>query len=162
VTDETQEARPFIVSPRAVRPFSLDGDEGKYRSRNLIGPHGANSKNLLVNHFTVLVGNGMSSHVHPRNDELYYILAGEGVVELGGHAGLFEFSSQEVGKDDAIFIPAGTFHRIENTGDLELILLTIWPHLPYPGDNPIYDGRLAAWGSSFELCPGNDAHVESK
>ena len=143
------DARPFVISPDGVRAFSLPGDEATYESRVLVGPDGAGSQDLLVNHFTLRAGHDMSSHVHPDNDELYYVLRGAGVIELGGCGGKFEQARYEVGPNAAIFIPAGTFHRMENGGSADLEMLTIWPRLPKPGSNPIYDGRIETWGCSF-------------
>lgn len=145
-----------MVSASAVRPFALPGDENTYESRCLIGPDGACSRDLLVNHFTVRRGVAMVSHVHPDNDELYYVLTGVGYVDLGGHGGLFDDTRHAVEPNSAVFIPAGTFHRVVNEGDTDLTMLTIWPRLPAVGSNPIYDARLEKWGSSFELCSSPD------
>jgi mannose-6-phosphate isomerase-like protein (cupin superfamily) len=145
----SQSPRPFLVRPEEVVPFCLPGHETVYQSRALIAPDGAGSKDLLVNHFTVKVGQGMTKHVHPVNDELYYVLAGNGYVELGGAPGLFDEVRYPVEPDSAVFIPAGTYHRLQNEGGQDLVLLTIWPRQPEPGSNPIYDARLENWGCTF-------------
>ena len=142
-------AIPFLIRPEQVAPFSLTGDEPIYESRGLIERDGAGSQDLLVNHFTLHPGQGMAPHVHPENDELYYILTGHGFVEVGGWGGKFDQTRYDVAIDSAVFIPAGTYHRLQNEAADELRLLTVWPRLPKAGSNPVYDGRIAAWGCSF-------------
>jgi quercetin dioxygenase-like cupin family protein len=144
-----REPRPFLVRAEEVMPFCLEGHDAVYESRALIEPEGAGSKDLLVNHFTLRAGQEMARHVHPDNDELYYMLEGVGFVDVGGGGGKFEEVRYPVSPGSAVFIPAGTYHRLVNDTERDVVLLTIWPHLPKPGSNPIYDGRIARWGSSF-------------
>jgi mannose-6-phosphate isomerase-like protein (cupin superfamily) len=159
MNSDSIDPRPFVIQAEDVRPFSLPGDDITYASRAVIAPQGANSKDLLVNHFTLKPKRGMAGHIHPDNDELYYILSGEGFVELGGSGGPFEKSEHPVSRDTAVFIPAGTFHLVRNESDSELVLLTIWPRLPTAGANPIFDGRIASWGTSFQLCSDENEKV---
>lgn len=55
-------------------------------------------------------------HYHPLSEEIYYILAGEARMFL-------EDEMRPVGPGDAIAIPPGQVHSIENTGPTELIFL---------------------------------------
>ena len=58
--------------------------------------------------------------------------------------------SYEVGPDTAIFIPAGTLHKITNTGTVDLEFLTLWPITPAEeGVNGVYDERQREWGTNF-------------
>lgn len=154
---ETHEEKPFLVRAEEVLPYWLPGHEAIYESRAFIAPHGAGSRHLLVNHFTLHAGQRMERHVHPDNDELYYILVGEGFVDVGGSGGRFEEARFAVSPGSAVFIPSGTYHRLVNETERSLQLLTIWPRLPEPGSNPIYDSRLAAWGCSFRYASGSPA-----
>jgi mannose-6-phosphate isomerase-like protein (cupin superfamily) len=52
--------------------------------------------------------------------ELYFILDGEGIVEIDGQA-------QPVGADAVVFVPAMAAHRLVNTGDAALRLLYAFP-----------------------------------
>jgi mannose-6-phosphate isomerase-like protein (cupin superfamily) len=54
-------------------------------------------------------GRGTTPHRHLKTEEIYYILDGEGLMQLGDQ-------TREVGPGDAIAIPPGTVHRITNTG----------------------------------------------
>ncbi len=55
-------------------------------------------------------------HYHPRTEEIYYILSGQGLMRVGD-------DRQTVGPGDAIAIPPGAPHQITNTGSIELKFL---------------------------------------
>jgi mannose-6-phosphate isomerase-like protein (cupin superfamily) len=55
-------------------------------------------------------------HYHPRAEEIYYILAGRGLMRLDQEA-------IPVGRGDAIAIPPGLAHQITNTGGTTLTFL---------------------------------------
>ncbi len=62
------------------------------------------------------VGAATTPHYHPQTEEIYYILVGAGRMRL-------ENDVREVGPGDAIAIPAGMTHQIENIGGEELKFL---------------------------------------
>jgi len=71
-------------------------------------------------------------HLHTRTDEVYFFLAGEGVMTLDGaehpvHAGV------------AVLTPLGSRHGLDNTGDVNLEWLTI------EVTHPETIARLPAW-----------------
>jgi mannose-6-phosphate isomerase-like protein (cupin superfamily) len=138
-----------IVQAQDVMGFSPAATEGAYISRLLIDLEGVGSSRLQVNHATLRPGKAPGqgeAHPYPY-DEAYYILRGQGLMEF------FEAGNREayeVGPDTAIFIPAGTGHRITNTGDDDLVFLTLWPQRPQEeGVNPVFDERKRVWGKSF-------------
>ena len=52
---------------------------------------------------------------------------------------------------DIVFIPAGTYHGLDNSqGKEDVELLTIWSGVPEPGINEAYDMRLKEWGKSYK------------
>ena len=55
-------------------------------------------------------------HYHPRTEEIYYILSGRGQMRIGGE-------QRDVRPGEAIAIPPGAVHTIENTGATALIFL---------------------------------------
>jgi len=61
---------------------------------------------------------GMSTtpHYHPKTEEIYYILRGEGRMQI-------DQQSRQVGPGDAIAIPPGSAHQITSTGTEELVFL---------------------------------------
>mgnify|MGYP001065141666 FL=1 len=54
-------------------------------------------------------GAATTAHRHLKTEEIYYILEGQGLMELEGETRL-------VGPGDAIAIPPGSRHQITNTG----------------------------------------------
>jgi oxalate decarboxylase/phosphoglucose isomerase-like protein (cupin superfamily) len=146
--------RAFVVQADNVMPFSPEGREHAYRSQVIIGPDGAKSQNIYLTRFTVLAGQAMSGHAHTpgMGDEVYYILRGHARLFIAPEIGSSEREEHEIGPETAIFIPAGTFHRLDNTqGTEDLVLLTLWNHPPVPGSNGIHDARIKAWGTTFRL-----------
>jgi mannose-6-phosphate isomerase-like protein (cupin superfamily) len=61
-------------------------------------------------------GQQTTPHYHARTEEIYYIVAGRGRMQIGEEV-------QLVGPGDAIAIPPGAIHTIENVGDDTLRLL---------------------------------------
>ena len=57
-----------------------------------------------------------AAHYHPRAEEIYYILAGRGQMTIDGEM-------SQVGPGDAIAIPPGAIHTIQNTGQEMLTFL---------------------------------------
>lgn len=67
-------------------------------------------------------GASFGAHIHSRNEEIYFIIAGVGVVRL-------DDETYEVGPGDLILTPLDGLHALENTGvgDLELICAEATP-----------------------------------
>ena len=64
------------------------------------------------------VGAKVTSHFHKETEEIYYILSGRGLMTVGDEV-------REVASGDAIFIPTGQRHTLENNGDAPLTLLLV-------------------------------------
>ncbi len=64
----------------------------------------------------VAPGEATALHRHRQSEELYHILAGRGLMQLGDER-------FEVAAGDTVCIPAGVVHCIANVGDTELRLL---------------------------------------
>jgi mannose-6-phosphate isomerase-like protein (cupin superfamily) len=104
-----------------------------------------------MNHGTVKAGRSLKGGCHPAGcNEGYYALRGRALLTLGGDpetgAG---GTTYEIGPDTAIYIPGGTFHKLDNPYDEDFELLTMWPQIPPPGANGVYDQRRKAWGTDF-------------
>lgn len=70
--------------------------------------------------------------VHPDNDQFLRLEEGQGIVMMGACRERLNFQ-RPVCQDDAIFVPAGTWHNVVNTGRTPLKLYTIYapPHHPH-------------------------------
>lgn len=61
-------------------------------------------------------GGASTPHHHPRTEEIYYILEGQGSMQIGDEI-------RAVGPGDAIAIPPEAPHQIRNTGSVVLKFL---------------------------------------
>ncbi|HET9533359.1 MAG TPA: cupin domain-containing protein [Blastocatellia bacterium] len=63
-------------------------------------------------------GKSVTPHLHRQLEEVYYILSGYGRMTVGDE-------QRDVGPGDAIYIPRGNRHTLENTGDEPIRLLLV-------------------------------------
>ena len=139
-------ANRYVINAKKVMGFSPTGNENNYISRLLIDDQSVGSRNLVMNHFTLLPGKSTSPGSHPSPfEEVYYILRGKGLLTLGGEKGV----QYEVTADTAAYIPCDTVHELKNIGEEPLVMLTMMPFLPTPGANGLYDERKKQWGTSY-------------
>jgi mannose-6-phosphate isomerase len=82
-----------------------------------------------VKRIVVKPGRRLSYQRHAQRSEHWFVVAGAGRVILDG-------VEHEVGSGDAADIPAGTAHRIENPGPVELVFIEI-QHGAYFGEDDI-------------------------
>lgn len=80
------------------------------------GKKGYGINNQSLAEATVPIGISTILHKHHQTEELYFILAGQGLMTLAG-------KQFDVGVGDTICIPPGTPHCIKNTGLDELKIL---------------------------------------
>ncbi|MFQ5904879.1 MAG: cupin domain-containing protein [Candidatus Binatia bacterium] len=103
----------MVRKGRDVEPFvTLNGST----IREIIHPSNTPSVGQRLAEARLAPRCATAKHVHKRSEEIYYILSGKGRMHLGGEDSM-------VGENDAIYIPSGTEHFIENTGDIDLIFL---------------------------------------
>ena len=67
---------------------------------------------------TLPPGAAVTRHFHRETEEVYYVLAGAGVMTVGG-------SVREVAAGDAVYIPRGAEHTLENTGAAPMTILLV-------------------------------------
>ena len=67
------------------------------------------TKRLNVTHVRIHPGETVPAHTHHDEDQVYYVAAGSGFVELDG-------TRTDVAAGSAVLIPLGTEHLITNTG----------------------------------------------
>lgn len=67
---------------------------------------------------TLPPGCAVTPHRHRQIEEIYYIVSGRGLMTVGEE-------TREVGAGDAVYIPRGHRHTLDNTGDdpIKLILV---------------------------------------
>ncbi|MGO9198187.1 MAG: phosphomannose isomerase type II C-terminal cupin domain [Acidimicrobiales bacterium] len=82
-----------------------------------------------VKRIVVQPGHRLSYQLHSRRAEHWFVVAGEGAVTLDG-----EVVAVTAGR--AVDVPIGTPHRIENTGECELVFIEV-QHGEYFGEDDI-------------------------
>ena len=102
-----------IVNRKNSVPFvTKDGSE----IRSILDRTNSSAVHQSLAEATLPPGARTQPHVHPRTEEIYYILRGAGRMALGAEA-------REVGPGDGILIPPGTRHTIQNIGQEPLTFL---------------------------------------
>ena len=102
-----------IVNRNQVKPFiTKDASE----IREILAPRNSSIRNQSLAEAKIAPGQITEEHYHPNSEEIYYILWGRGRMWL-------ENDSRDVKAGDGIAIPPGKRHKIENTGDVPLVLL---------------------------------------
>ncbi len=84
--------------------------------RELLAHRNSSIRQQSLAEARVQPGQKTTPHYHPRTEEIYYLLEGAGRMRIGD-----EF--RDVGPGDAIAIPPGAVHTIENTGAVTLKFL---------------------------------------
>lgn len=112
---------PFVVD---INKATLHNDT--YRTSLWTGKH------LQLTLMSILPGEDIGLEMHPNVDQFLRIEEGQGVVLFGDNKDRLTFQ-QPIFKDSAIFIPAGTWHNVVNTGNKSLKLYSIYapPNHPY-------------------------------
>ncbi len=88
-------------------------------SKLLVHPETTGSRQLDYRISTYAPGAGVELHAHRVQEQVYHVLDGEGLMEVGE-------VTRVVRRHDVIQLPAGVPHRILNTGlgDLTFIVVT--------------------------------------
>lgn len=112
---------PFVVN---IEEASKQNET--FRTALWTGSH------LQVTVMSIGVGEDIGLEIHPHTDQFLRIEDGMGIVQMGKTKHLLDFR-RRVGNDDAIMIPAGTWHNVTNTGNRPLKLYSIYapPHHPF-------------------------------
>ena len=82
-----------------------------------------------VKTLTVQPGQRLSYQKHSRRSEHWFVVGGTGVVTLDG-------KTIEVRRGDAVDVPVGVAHRIDNTGQVPLVFVEV-QHGDYFGEDDI-------------------------
>jgi mannose-6-phosphate isomerase-like protein (cupin superfamily) len=77
--------------------------------RELLAYRNSCIRNQTLAEARLAPGAGTTPHHHVKTEEIYYVLAGRGLMRVGEE-------SREIGPGDAVAIPPGTLHQISNIG----------------------------------------------
>ena len=76
-------------------------------------------------------GQSTRRHYHARSEEIYFVTKGSGELEVDGE-------SRTVRPGDAILIPPGVWHTVENDGTSELLILCMCSP-PYSHEDTLFE-----------------------
>lgn len=112
------------------RPYVVNIEEATKQNRNFrtalwTGNH------LQVTLMSIGVGEDIGLEIHRDVDQFLRIEEGQGVVQMGRRRDRLDFR-QRVRDDDAIMVPAGTWHNVINTGNRPLKLYSIYAPPEHP------------------------------
>ncbi|MFJ3204370.1 cupin domain-containing protein [Streptomyces sp. NPDC086989] len=82
-------------------------------------------KYLQLTLMSIPVGEDIGLEAHPETDQFLRLDAGRGRVQMGSAKDRLDFD-QEVEDGWAVFVPAGTWHNITNTGDEPMQLYAVY------------------------------------
>ncbi len=109
-----------VVPLEDVPPIELPG--GSWSRVMLTGERVASSSALGFSSFAAGSSTAMLSHA---TEELAYVITGQGELRLDEEAVPYRAGS-------ALFIPAGVWHAVANTGDEPVTMVFAFPHPDYP------------------------------
>jgi mannose-6-phosphate isomerase-like protein (cupin superfamily) len=112
-----------VANERNCRVINLPGRDWFY----LLGPQNSGSKNLAFGLATFPPDSNAPPHVHDTQEEIIFILSGEGKFETAER-------SVPLTSGTAIFIPPGVQHQIVVTGQETIKLVTVFSPPVVPGE----------------------------
>jgi len=95
------DAEPFITADGSTIRSLLDRTTAPVRQQSLAEA-------------TIAAGTATARHYHRAAEEIYYLLAGCGEMEIDGQRA-------RVGPGDAILIPAGAWHQISADAEIRML-----------------------------------------
>ncbi|MGL6197542.1 MAG: cupin domain-containing protein [Lachnospiraceae bacterium] len=111
---------PFVVD---IEKATLHNDT--FRTALWTGNH------LQLTLMSIPVGEDIGLEIHPSVDQFLRVESGQGLVQMGDSQDNL-FFRQPVFENSAIFVPAGTWHNVTNTGKEPLKLYVIYAPPNHP------------------------------
>ncbi|WP_448664194.1 cupin domain-containing protein [Sphingomonas sp. CJ20] len=102
-----------------LRPVAgMEGGEGTVQWRRALGPTVFSTPWSFVDHLMIPVGASFGAVTRPDMSEVYYVVSGEGRIDLGGE-------SATIRAGDAVPVDLGQTHALRATGTAPLELMVI-------------------------------------
>ncbi len=96
----------------------MRGGIGEIQIRNLFQQGDLKGKSRLFAEITIPVGGSIGYHQHEQEEEIFYLISGQGRVKDGE-----EWKEMNVG--DALVTGGGAGHAVENTGNHPLVIMAV-------------------------------------
>jgi mannose-6-phosphate isomerase-like protein (cupin superfamily) len=129
-TDETKDGMPLDHKDYGKQPWVIDiekltVDNSNFRRAWWTGKH------LQMTVMSIKPGDEIGLEVHPKNDQFIRVEEGQAKVVMGKTKDDLTYE-KEVSDDWAVFIPAGYWHNIINTGTDEVKVYVIYSPPEHP------------------------------
>jgi mannose-6-phosphate isomerase-like protein (cupin superfamily) len=124
------EAKPIRLKDYGPAPFVVNIEEASVQNRTFRTALWT-GKHFQVTVMSIDVGEDIGLEVHPHTDQFIRIEQGQGLMQMGDAKDRLDFE-REVKKDDAVMIPAGTWHNLINTGNTPLKVYVIYAPPEHP------------------------------
>ncbi|WP_226655636.1 cupin domain-containing protein [Pseudalkalibacillus hwajinpoensis] len=126
--------KPFVAN---INEATLQNDT--FRTALWTGDH------LQLTLMSIDVGEDIGLERHANLDQFLRIEQGQGRVQMGKRKNALNYE-KEVYDDYAVFIPAGTWHNLTNTGDVPIKLYSIYapPNHPFGTVHKTKEDAIAA------------------
>jgi len=130
LTDREDMNNEYVLKDYGPRPFVLNIEKAAkqnntFRTALWTGTH------LQVTLMSINVGEDIGAEVHPHLDQFLRVEQGRGLVKMGNSRDNMNLQAN-VSDDDAIIVPAGTWHNLINTGNMPLKLYSIYAPPQHP------------------------------
>lgn len=119
------ELRDYGPAPFVVNINEAAKQNNNFRTALWTGCH------LQLTLMSINVGEDIGLEIHPNIDQFLRIEQGQGLVTMGKDRNNLDFQ-RYVHDDYAIFIPAGTWHNLINTGNVPIKLYSIYAPPQHP------------------------------
>lgn len=119
------ELRDYGPEPFVVNINQAAKENQNFRTALWTGCH------LQLTLMSINVGEDIGLEIHPDVDQFIRIEQGQGLVQMGDSECCLNFQHY-VSDDYAIFIPAGKWHNLINTGNIPLKLYSIYAPPQHP------------------------------
>ncbi|OCA90472.1 hypothetical protein A8F94_00855 [Bacillus sp. FJAT-27225] len=120
-----QTIKDYGPSPFVININEAARQNNTFRTALWTGTH------LQVTLMSIKVGEDIGLEIHPNLDQFLRVEQGQGVVRMGRSQNNLNFV-RNVEDDSAIFIPAGTWHNVTNTGRVPIKLYSIYAPPQHP------------------------------
>ncbi|RHW35928.1 cupin domain-containing protein [Lysinibacillus yapensis] len=129
--DNRMALRDYGPNPFAININEATKQNDTFRTALWTGNH------LQLTLMSLNPGEDIGLEMHPDVDQFLRIEQGQGVTQMGNTKENLNFR-RNVSDDYAIFIPAGTWHNLTNTGNVPLRLYSIYapPNHPFGTVHP--------------------------
>lgn len=122
---QSKEIRDYGPNPFVININDASKRNNTFRTALWTGKH------LQVTLMSIDVAEDIGLEMHPSVDQFLRIEEGQGLVQMGASKDRLDFQ-QYVSDDDAIVVPAGTWHNLINTGNTPLKLYSIYAPPQHP------------------------------